>query len=309
MPEFEAAMNVLITGSTGLVGSALVSHLAARGHRPLHMVRRPPRGGDEIRWDIEAGTLDPSALEGLDAVVHLAGENIASGRWTAERKRRILESRVLGTRLLAGALARTDRPPRVLVSVSAVGYYGDRGEEVLDEESGPGTGFLAEVCRAWEAEAAPAAARGIRVVHPRLGMVMSARGGALDRMLPAFRAGLGGRIGSGRQYMSWIALDDLVGVILHAIERDALYGPVNAVSPHPVTNADFTRILARTLGRPALLALPAFAARLALGRMADELLLASARVSARKLEASGYRFRYPRLEDTLGRLFGPEERK
>ncbi|MBN2337224.1 MAG: TIGR01777 family oxidoreductase [Acidobacteria bacterium] len=301
-------MRILITGSTGLVGSALVSHLAAHRHRPLHMVRRPPRGDDEIRWDIEAGTLDPSSLEGLDAVVHLAGENIASGRWTAERKRRIMQSRVLGTRLLARSLARLDTPPRVLISVSAVGYYGDRGEEALDEESGPGTGFLAEVCRAWEAEAAPAAERGIRVVHPRLGMVLSARGGALDRMLPAFRAGFGGRIGSGRQYMSWIALDDLVGVILHAIEHDTLHGPVNAVSPHPVTNADFTRVLARALGRPALLALPAFTARLALGQMADELLLASARVSPRKLEASGYRFLYPRLEDTLGRLFGPESK-
>lgn len=298
-------MKILITGSTGLVGSALVSHLAANGHRALHMVRRPPRGADEIRWDIEAGTLDPSSLEGLDAVVHLAGENIASGRWTAERKRRILESRVLGTRLLAGALARTDRPPRVLVSVSAVGYYGNRGEEALDEESGPGTGFLAEVCRAWEAEAAPATARGIRVVHPRLGMVLSARGGALDRMLPAFRAGFGGRIGSGRQYMSWIALDDLVGVILHAIGHDDLHGPVNTVSPHPVTNAEFARVLARALGRPAFMALPAFAARLAFGQMADELLLASARVSPGKLERSGYRFRYPRLEEILGRLFGP----
>ena len=298
-------MKILITGSTGLVGSALVSHLAAHGHRPLHMVRRPPRGADEIRWDIEAGTLDPSSLEGLDAVVHLAGENIASGRWTEERKRRILQSRVLGTRLLARSLARLDTPPGVLVSVSAVGYYGDRGEEALDEESGPGTGFLAEVCRAWEAEAAPAAARGIRVVHPRLGMVLSARGGALDRMLPAFRAGFGGRIGSGRQYMSWIALDDLVGAILHAITCDRLEGPVNAVSPHPVTNAEFTRVLARALGRPALMALPAFAARLAFGQMADELLLASARVSARKLERSGYRFRYPRLEEILGRLFGP----
>lgn len=298
-------MKILITGSTGLVGSALVSHLAAHGHRPLHMVRRPPRGADEIRWDIEAGTLDPSSLEGLDAVVHLAGENIASGRWTEERKRRILQSRVLGTRLLARSLARLDTPPGVLVSVSAVGYYGDRGEEALDEESGPGTGFLAEVCRAWEAEAAPAAARGIRVVHPRLGMVLSARGGALDRMLPAFRAGFGGRIGSGRQYMSWIALDDLVGVILHAIGHDDLHGPVNTVSPHPVTNAEFTRVLASALGRPALMALPAFAARLAFGQMADELLLASARVSARKLERSGYRFRYPRLEEILGRLFGP----
>jgi uncharacterized protein (TIGR01777 family) len=245
-----------------------------------------------------ADSIDVSALEGIDAVVHLAGENIAA-RWTATQKAKIRDSRVRGTQLLCETLARLSSPPQVLVSASAIGYYGDRGEEILTEESPPGRGFLPEVCRAWEAATEAAKQRGMRVVILRLGMVLSAAGGALAKMLPPFRLGLGGMVGSGRQYMSWIALDDVVGTIQHAIVTDALQGPTNAVAPQAVTNQEFTRTLGKALGRPTLLPLPAFAARLMFGEMADELLLASTRVQPTKLLGSGYRFRYPELEDAL----------
>ncbi len=242
-------------------------------------------------------------LQGLDAAVHLAGESIAQ-RWTPERKARILKSRARGTRLLSESFARLTQLPCVLLCASAIGYYGDRGEEVLTEESPSGVGFLAEVCREWEAACEPAVRKGIRVVNLRIGVVLSAAGGVLPRMLLPFRMGLGGRVGHGRQYMSWIALDDLVGVIVHALTCDTLAGPVNAVAPHPVTNVEFTRTLGRVLRRPTVLPIPAFAARLALGEMADGLLLASTRVQPARLAASGYAFRYPELEGALRHVLG-----
>jgi hypothetical protein len=248
--------------------------------------------------------MDTARLEGLDAVVHLAGENIATGRWTAEKKAKIRDSRVRSTRLLCDTLAGLKQPPKVLACASATGYYGDRGDELLTEESASGTGFLAGVCREWEAAATPAAQKGIRVVHLRFGMVLSGAGGALAKLLPPFRMGLGGALGTGRQYISWIALDDLLGVIAHALTTEALQGPVNAVAPNPVTNKEFTRTLGRTLGRFTLFSMPAAAARLAFGEMADEVLLASQRVQPARLLATEYRFRYPELEGALRHLLG-----
>jgi len=293
-------MKVLVTGSTGLVGSALVSCLAGGGHNVTRMVRaKKIRGKDEVGWDPAAGVIDSAGLEGLDAVVHLAGESISSGRWTTEKKAKIRDSRVSGTRLLAETLSRLAKPPKVFVSASAIGYYGDRGAETLVEDSGPGTGFLAEVCRAWEAAAEPAARSGIRVVHPRIGVVLGRDGGALKMMLLPFKMGIGGKIGSGEQYMSWIALDELIGVIRHLLITDTLTGAVNAVAPRPVTNLEFTKSLGRVLSRPTVMPLPAFAATLALGEMAEELLLGSARVEPLRLLASGYKFRHPELEEAL----------
>ena len=295
-------MNILVTGATGLIGSALVSSLTSAGHGVTRLVRVQPKPGEKAaRWDPLAGTIDASAFEGVDAVVHLAGENIAE-RWTPAKKVRIRESRVNGTQVLCEALAHLASPPKVLVSASAIGYYGDRGEEILTEESAPGTAFLSEVCRAWEAAADPARQKGIRVVHARFGVVLSAAGGALAKMLPPFRLGLGGVLGGGRQYLSWIALDDAVGAIQHAIVTDALQGPTNAVAPRAVTNQEFTKTLGAVLGRPTVIPLPAFAARLMFGEMADELLLASTRVQPAKLLASGYGYRYPELEGALRHL-------
>ena len=292
-------MNILVTGATGLIGTALISLLTQNKNRVIRLVRKTQLAPGEIGWDPYAQTLDIEPLEGLDAVVHLAGENIADGRWTAGKKLRIRESRIQGTRFLAQSLASLFDPPKVLVSVSAIGYYGDRGEELLDEESDPGKGFLADVCREWEAATAPAVMRGIRVVHPRLGIVLSTAGGALARMLPPFRLGIGGRIGSGRQYMSWITIEDLVGVLDYAIHNGSLHGPVNAVSPNPLTNQDFSIMLGRVLSKPSFLALPAFAARIAFGEMADALLLASARVLPTRLKESGYIFQFPEVEGAL----------
>jgi uncharacterized protein (TIGR01777 family) len=292
-------MKILITGSTGLIGSALRSFLIQEKHRIFRMVRATAAGVDEIRWDPLQGTVDIRALEGLDAVIHLAGENIARGRWTAEKKRRIRNSRSVATRLLSQSLADLSKPPGVLISASAVGYYGDRQDEKLTEKSIPGKGFLSEVCREWENATEPAAKRGIRVVRLRIGMVLSAQGGSLGLMLPIFRMGLGGRIGGGRQYISWIAIDDLVGVIVHAIQCESLRGPVNAVSPHPTTNREFSKALGRALSKPAFFVLPSFAARILLGEMADEVLLASSRVLPARLSKSGYSFRFSELEHAL----------
>jgi hypothetical protein len=249
------------------------------------------------------GEVDAAGLEGLDAVVHLAGENVGSGRWTAARKAAIRDSRVDGTRLLCDTLAGLARPPKTLVCASAIGIYGDRGEEPLTEDSPVGAGFLAEVCREWEAAAANAAEKGIRVVHLRIGMVLSSKGGALPRMLPPFRAGLGGAFGGGRQYVSWVALDDLSLIILHALQCGDLSGPVNAVAPVPVTNREFTEALGKVLSRPTLFPVPAFALRLAVGReMADALLLSSARVVPKRLEETGYPFRFRELPAALRHL-------
>jgi len=292
-------MNILITGASGFIGSELRSFLTRNRHHVIRLVRKPKSGTDEAHWDPAAGLIDLEPLEGLDGVVHLAGENIAEGRWTPEKQRRIRESRIQGTRFLAQSLARLFDPPKVLVSVSAIGYYGDRGEEQLDEESEAGTGFLAELCKEWENATGPAVIRGIRVVTPRIGMVLSAEGGALPLMLPVFRKGIGGRIGNGRQYMSWITLDDLVGILDHAIRNESLHGPVNAVTPSPVTNREFTATLGRVLSKPAVFILPAFAARVAFGKMADEVLLASARVLPTQLKETGYKYKFPELEGAL----------
>lgn len=297
-------MKVLITGSTGLIGSALVPFLTAGGHEVTRLVRSEPReGGSEFQWDPDAGEIDPGAFAGTDAVVHLAGENI-SGRWTEAKKARILESRVGGTRTVAQALAGLSEPPKVLVGSSAVGYYGDRGDEVLAEESSSGSLFLSEVCRQWEAATEPAAKKGIRVVNLRTAPVLTPAGGPLAQLLTPFRLGLGGVVGSGRQYFPWITIDDLIGAIHHALITDSVRGPVNAAAPQQVTNHEFTKTLGRVLGRPTLFPLPAFAARLAFGEVADELLLASQRVEPVRLLASGYRFRFSDLEAALRHLLG-----
>jgi hypothetical protein len=299
-------MRLAITGSTGLVGSEVVTVLSAAGHEVVRLVRRAPAPGEKaVRWDPERGEVDAAGLEGLEAVVHLAGENIASGRWNAARKAVIRDSRVTGSRFLCETLAGLARPPKTLVCASAIGYYGDRGADVLTEESSPGAGFLPEVCREWEAATAPAARKGIRIVALRIGMVLSQKGGALARMLPLFRAGLGGVLGSGRQYVSWVALDDLPFIVLHALQCGDLSGPVNAVTPHPVTNREFTEALGKALSRPTPLPVPAFALRLAVGgEMADALLLSSTRVIPRRLEETGYRFRFPELGEALRHLLG-----
>ena len=296
-------MKILVTGASGLVGGALVPCLEAEGHEVARLGRSAPAEGD-VRWDPDAGVLEAGALEGFDGVVHLAGENIASGRWTEARKRRIRESRVNGTRLLAETLARLERRPRVLVSASAIGLYGDRGGEELTEESPAGSGFLSEVCREWEAATEAAEGKGIRVVHARLGIVLSRDGGALAKMLTPFRLGAGGNIGNGRQYMSWITLDDTAAAIGHLLAAEAASGPVNVVAPAPVTNGEFTRNLGRVLRRPTLFPMPGFAARLAFGEMADALLLASTRVKPARLMASGYAFRHGSLEEGLRHVLG-----
>ncbi len=298
-------MRIVISGASGLVGSALVPSLTTEGHEVVRLVRRPPAAAENaVQWDPAGSGLDATPIEGAGAAIHLAGENIAGARWSPAVKQRIRESRVSGTRRLAEALAGMKRPPGVLVCASAVGFYGDRGDERLTEESAPGRGFLADVCRDWEAAAAPAAAAGIRVVNLRFGMILSPAGGALGKMLTPFRLGLGGRLGSGRQYMSWIAIDDAVSVIHHAMSHQNLSGPVNTVSPGPVTNREFTESMGRVLHRPTIFPVPALAARLVFGEMADTLLLASARVYPVKLSESGYEFRSPGLEDALRHLLG-----
>ena len=296
--------HIAITGSTGLIGSALAEELRAGGHTVRRLVRseRHRRPGDAL-WDPAADRLDPRALDGIDAVVHLAGEPIAQ-RWTTEAKRRIRESRVRGTELLARTIASLAQPPRVLVSGSAMGIYGDRGDEELDETSAFGRDFLAAVATAWEAAAEPAARAGVRVVKIRTALVLSPRGGALAKLLLPFRLGAGGRVGSGRQWVSWIGLDDAVGAISYALGTDALVGPVNLAAPAPVTNAELTETLARVLRRPAIVPVPAFVMRLVFGEMGEATLLASQRMRPRRLLESGYRFRYPTLEAALRHELG-----
>jgi uncharacterized protein (TIGR01777 family) len=297
-------MKVAVTGSSGLIGSALVPFLTAGGHEVVRLVRRAPEAKDEARWDPETGEVDRAALEGADAVVNLSGENIAEGRWTEARKARLRSSRVGPTRLLAETLAGLKTTPKVLVSASAVGYYGSRGDAWVSETDGAASGFLSRLSAEWEKAAEKAKEAGIRVVHPRIGIVLSPAGGALGKMLLPFKMGLGGVIGPGTQYMSWIALDDLLGVIHHALDNEGLRGPVNAVAPAPVTNAEFTKTLGRVLGRPTFAPVPAFALRLAFGEMADEALLASTRVRPERLQQSGYRFRFPDLEGALRHVLG-----
>lgn len=295
-------MDVLVSGSTGLIGTALVSALEERGDRVVRLVRSGGGGRDAVRWDPSAGTIEAEGLEGIDAVVHLAGEGIADGRWTAQKKARIMESRRQGTGLLARALAGMRTPPRVMVSASAIGYYGDRGNELLRETSTPGDLFLSGVCVEWERAADPAREAGIRVVHPRIGIVLTLKGGALRQTLPIFKLGLGGKIGSGRQYWAWVSLDDVVGAMVHAIEDESLEGPVNVVAPDPPTNAEYTKVLGSVLNRPTIFPLPAPAAKLMLGEVADELLLPSARVEPAKLKETGYDYRHPELEGAFRHL-------
>jgi uncharacterized protein (TIGR01777 family) len=297
-------LHVAVSGSSGLVGSTLVPLLTTGGHQVTRLVRGQAREG-EVTWD-PSGEFDGAVLDGIEAVVHLAGENIAAGRWTASVKERIRTSRVQGTRLLCEGLANATSPPKVLVCASAIGFYGDRGDEELTEKSSGGSGFLPEVVREWEAATQPARDAGIRVVNLRFGVILSPRGGALAKMLLPFKLGVGGRVGSGRQYWSWISIDDAAGAIYHALMTDALSGPVNAVAPNPATNAEFTRTLGRVLRRPTVFPMPAFAARLALGQMADELLLASARVVPRELQRTDYHFRQPTLEAALRHVLGRE---
>jgi uncharacterized protein (TIGR01777 family) len=299
----QETMHVAVTGSSGLVGGDLVPLLSTGGHRVTRLVRGQPEDG-QIHWDPQSGDWDERPLAGVDAVVHLAGENIAASRWTSAMKSRIRDSRVIGTRVLCEKLAQLDPLPKTLVAASAIGIYGSRADESLDEDSQPGSGFLAEVARDWEAATQPAHDAGIRVVNLRLGIVLSPKGGALAQLLTPFRMGGGGVVGDGRQYMSWISLDDAVGAIHHALMQTDLEGPVNAVAPQPVTNREFTRTLAGVLNRPAVIPLPAFAARMAFGEMADELLLASARVYPRRLQESRYAFRQETLEGALRHLLG-----
>lgn len=288
---------VLVSGASGLIGSALLPTLQSSGYEVTRLVRSAASGKSDIAWD-PSRPLAPESVSGFDAVVHLAGESIV-GRWTETKKRRVRESRVQGTRNLAEALAAAPQAPRVFISASAIGYYGDRGEETLREESSSGSGFLPEVCREWEAAAEPARKAGIRTAQMRFGVVLSASGGALQKMMPPFRMGVGGNIGSGRQWMSWIDIDDVAAAIQHVIKSDTLRGPVNVVGPNPVRNAEFTKTLASVLSRPAIFPMPAFAARLVFGQMADELLLASQRVEPAKLMASTYIFQKPDLRSAL----------
>ena len=292
-------MNVLITGSSGLIGSALTSFLKGGGHQVRRLLRKPGAGENTTSWNPVAGTFTDGALDGIDVVVHLAGENIASGRWTESRKARIRDSRVVGTQHLAEALAQARTPPKVLVAASALGFYGDRGDALLDETAVPGSGFLPDVCQAWEDAAAPARERGIRVVHLRFGVVLKA---LLSRMLLPFKMGVGGVLGSGDQYMSWIVLDDVVGIVRHVLTDETIMGPVNAVAPQPVTNREFTKTLGLVLRRPTVFPLPGFVARLAFGEMADGLLLSSTRVEPAVLKATRYEFVHPQLDGALRHL-------
>jgi len=297
-------MQIAVTGATGLVGSTLLPLLTTGGHEVSPVTRKEDAGAESIHWQPAEDKIDAGAFEGLDAVVHLAGENIASGRWTEEQKAKIRDSRVKGTRLLSETLAGLNNPPKTLICASATGFYGDRGGEVLNEQSAAGEGFLADVCQQWEAAADPAREAGIRVVHARFGVVLSPQGGALAEMLTPFKLGVGGKIGSGQQYWSWVSIDDVAAAVLHLLMTDSLDGPVNVVSPQPVTNKEFTKVLGRVLGRPTIFPLPGFMARLMLGQMADALLLASARVEPSKLQSTGYEFRHPDLEQALRHVLG-----
>ncbi len=294
---------VLITGASGPIGSALLASFESQSTAVVRLVRGRAEGTAQLSWDPFAA-LEPSLVSGFDAVIHLAGESVV-GRWTAEKKSNIYESRLQGTRNLAKALAHSEAKPRVFVCASAVGYYGSRGDEILGEDSSKGRGFLPEVCGEWENASRIASEAGIRTVNVRIGVVLSPKGGALGKMLTPFKLGLGGRLGSGQQWMSWIHVDDIVGGILHAIGTELISGPVNLVSPHAVRNGEFTKVLASVLKRPAIFPVPEFALRLAFGKeAAEEMLLASGRVQPGKLGSSGYEFRFPELRAALESLVG-----
>lgn len=295
-------MKILVSGSHGLVGKALIGSVASDGHEIVRLVRGTAAGAAEVEWHPNEGRIDVAKLEGFDAVVHLAGESIASSRWTSEKKRAIRDSRVKGTTLLSDALARLSRPPAVFISASAIGYYGDRGDEVLTENSPPGKDFLAGVCVEWENATRTAVAKGIRTVHTRFGIILDANEGALGKMLTPFRMGIGGRVGDGKQWVSWIAIEDVVDGLKFIIADQAVSGAVNFVTPNPVTNAEFTKVLGRVLSKPTLFPVPKFGVRLAFGEMANALLLASQRVEPRVLRERGFRFNWPELEAALRHL-------
>ena len=298
----QPTLRIAVTGATGFIGERLVPLLAAAGHTVVTISRHEPRPGTaDVQWDPAHGVLDPARLEGIDAVIHMAGANVGQ-RWSDQARREIRESRTLGTSLLARTLAGLERRPSVLVSMSAVGYYGNGGERVLGEDSAPGTGFLAEVVQDWESAAGAARDAGIRVVHPRLGVVLDGHGGALERLLPPFRLGLGGRIGAGEQWMSWIAREDVARALAFLLGAGEVAGPVNVVAPEPVRNAEFTRELAGALDRPAFTVVPEFALRALYGQMAEETLLVSQRVTADRLQQAGFTFEYPTLQQALASL-------
>lgn len=294
-------MKILIGGSHGLVGTALIKSLETEGHEIFRLVRHAPTSKTEVEWSPDRYSIALARIEGFDAVVNLAGESIAE-RWTDEKKRRIRESRVKGTKLLGDALANLTVRPKTFICASAIGYYGNRGDEILTESSAPGDDFLADVCQKWEEATALATEKGIRVVNTRFGVILDTEGGALKKMLPPFRMGVGGKIGSGKQWMSWIALDDVVGGIQFALANDSIKGPVNFVAPNPVTNAEFTKTLGKALSRPTLFPMPGFAVKLLFGEMGEALLLGSERVAPKRLMAEGYEFRFSQLEPALAHI-------
>jgi uncharacterized protein len=289
---------IVIAGASGLVGSALIPSLKSEGAEVTRLVRSTPKAG-EIEWHPNGDQIEPAKLEGFDAVINFAGENIAAGRWTDDQKRKIRDSRVNGTHLLSEAIAKVKKRPAVFLCASATGIYGDRGDETLDEESESGGGFLAGVCREWEQATEPSVQAGVRTVNLRFGPILAREGGMLAKLLTPFKMGMGGKVGSGKQYISWVAIDDAVNAIKLALQNDSIRGPLNIVSPHPVTNEEFTKTLGHVLSRPTALAMPAFAVRLAFGEMADEMLLTSQRVMPKKLSDAGYEFEYPELEGAL----------
>jgi len=292
-------MKILISGSHGLVGTALQKALDAAGHEIYRLVRYAPHSDREIEWSPDRYSIALSRIEGFDAVYHLAGESIASGRWTDEKKKKIRESRTVGTKLLSDALANLAQPPKALICASAIGYYGNRGDELLTESSAPGKDFLSDVCVEWEQATAHARDKGLRVVNTRFGIILDKEGGALEKMLTPFRMGIGGRIGNGKQWMSWIALADVITALLFMLDNATLSGPINFVAPNPVRNAEFTRALGRALSRPTVFPIPAFGVRLAFGEMADALLLTSQRVEPKILTQAHYDFRHPELAKAL----------
>jgi uncharacterized protein (TIGR01777 family) len=295
-------MKILLGGSHGLVGTALVRALEKEGHECFRLVRRAPAAKTEVEWSPDRYSIALARIEGFDAVINLAGESIADGRWTEEKKRRIRESRVKGTKLLGDAVANLTVPPKTFISASAIGYYGNQGDEILTEASPAGDDFLAHVCAEWEQATSLATEKGIRVVNTRFGVILDTKGGALAKMLTPFRMGVGGKIGSGKQWMSWIALDDVIAGIMFALAHDSMQGPVNFVAPNPVTNAEFTKTLGQVLSRPTLFPVPAFVVRLLFGEMGEALLLGSERVAPKRLMSEGYQFQYAQLEGALRKI-------
>lgn len=292
-------VRILVTGSTGLIGSALVSHLENEGHSVTRLIRSEPRDGNGVQWDPDAGSIDAVRLNGLDGVVHLGGENLASGLWTTAKKEAIRRSRVVSTELLARTVAGLTEPPKVFACASAVGFYGDRGDAIMSEDCVPGDGFLASVCQDWETATAPASDAGIRVANMRFGLVLSPAGGALEKMLLAFRMGFGGHVGSGRQYVSWVSIGDVVRAIHYVLSTDSLAGPVNVMSPNSVTNHEFAKALGHVLHRPSICHVPKFVVRGIMGQAADELLLSSCRAVPKRLQEAGFQFDHPDIEGAL----------